>query len=268
MKKPIAIFDSGLGGLTVAKEIHRLIPQKDIVYVGDTARVPYGTKSSSVIKNYAKQITGFLLGFNPQLIVVACHSVSSLALNYLKVNFPGVCFIDVVTPSVEKAAAITKNRKIGVIGTLATISSGKYQNLIRSISPGIKVFPQACPLFVPLVEEGWLSGEIPERIVRKYISGLIDTGIDTLILGCTHYPLLKTAISAVAGNSIKLVDASEVTGKKVKAFLQKKDLLGSGKEKVPVLYFTDIPPHHKKLLTFFWRNQKLVIRRVTLEKHV
>lgn len=268
MEKPITIFDSGMGGLTVVKEIYNLMPEKHIIYLGDTARVPYGTKSSDVIKEYAKQITKFLLTFNPQVMVVACHTVSSLALSFLKKKFPEIYFIDVVIPSVEKAVSITQNYKIGIIGTPATISSGRYENLIKKVNPKIKVFSQACPLFVPLVEEGWIKGDIPELIAKKYLTGLIDKKIDTLILGCTHYPILKNIIQNIVGKNIKLVDASEVVGLKVKIFLKRENMIQLKKEKQPLLYFTDITKDHKKIINFFWKNHRLAIRRITLEKYV
>ncbi|MCL5674528.1 MAG: glutamate racemase [Candidatus Omnitrophica bacterium] len=268
MERPIAIFDSGMGGLTVVKEIHSLMPGKNIIYLGDTARVPYGTKSSDVIKGYAKQITKFLSTFNPWVVVVACHTVSSLALNFLKRNFPQLYFIDVVTPSVDESISITKNYRIGVIGTPATISSGKYQKLIKNANPGIKVFSQPCPLFVPLVEEGWIKGDVPEIIAKKYLSGLINKKIDTIILGCTHYPILKKVIQNVLGRDINLIDASEVTGLKVKTFFEKKNMLKYEVEKSPVLYFTDVTKDHKKIINFFWKNHKLTVRRITLENHV
>jgi glutamate racemase len=261
---PIAIFDSGMGGLTVVKEIHKLIPGKDIIYLGDTARVPYGTKSSDVIKGYAKQITQFLLTFNPQIIVIACHTVSSLALNFLKKNFPQILFIDVVSPSAKKSINITQNYRVAVIGTPATIASGKYQNLIKTLNPKIKIFSQACPLFVPLVEEGLITGDIPYLIAKKYLSGLIDKRIDTLILGCTHYPILKNIIQKVVGEDIKLIDASEVVAIKVKNLFKEKNMIEYRKEKKPLLYFTDITKDHKKIINFFWNDSKMIVRRIIL----
>ncbi|MGB9643331.1 MAG: glutamate racemase, partial [Candidatus Ratteibacteria bacterium] len=190
-KSPIAIFDSGIGGLTVAKRVHQLLPGEKIIYFGDTARVPYGTKSPEIIMQYAIQITSFLVKFKPKLIVIACHSVSSLGRKFLESRFNSYHFIDVVHPSIEEAMEITRNKKIGVIGTPATISSGRYPEIIKKIGRGTSVYQVACPLLVPLVEEGWTDGPITEAVLRYYMSDLLKKRIDTLILGCTHYPMLK-----------------------------------------------------------------------------
>ncbi len=199
MKNPVAVFDSGIGGLTVVKEISGLLPREKIIYFGDTTRFPYGTKSKQVIRDYALQICRFLEKFEPKITVIACHSVSSLALVFLRKNFRGKQFLDVLTPSVDRAVKMTSNGKIGVIGTPATISSNMYEILIHRINPEIRIYSRACPLLVPLAEEGWFGGPIPDSIVRYYISGLLGKNIDTLILACTHYPLLKNVIRRVAG---------------------------------------------------------------------
>jgi len=267
-KSPIAIFDSGIGGLTVAKKVHMLLPGEKIIYFGDTARVPYGTKSPETIRQYAIQITSFLIKFKPKLIVIACHSVSSLGKKFLENRFNTYHFIDVINPSIEEAIKITKNKKIGVIGTPATISSERYPEIIKRIDRKICVYQAACPLLVPLVEEGWIDGDVIEAVLRYYISDLLKKQIDTLILGCTHYPMLKRAIKKITGNSVHLVDASDATAKKVKTFMIQNTLLNSSKEKFPTLYYSDLPEYRKKIMNNFWKTDGFVIKKVNIEKEL
>lgn len=264
-KSPIGIFDSGIGGLTVAKKLHMLLPGEKIIYFGDTARVPYGTKSKETIGLYAIQITGFLARFNPKLIIIACHSVSSLGTHFLEKKFKNLHFIDVINPSIEVAVRTTKNKKVGIIGTPATISSNRYPQLIRKIDRSIKVYQQPCPLLVPLVEEGWTDTDVTKKIIEHYIEPLIRAGIDTLILGCTHYPLLKRAIRKVTGNSVQLIDASDVTGMKVKNFLAQFALLNDGGLKKPVLYFSDLPENRKDVMRRFWKSKNLIFKKVNID---
>jgi len=240
-ENPVGIFDSGIGGLSVVKEIIKILPKEDIVYFGDTARVPYGIKSEEIIKKFAVDDVNFLLKYNPKLIIIACHTVSSYASEFLKKKFKDINFIDVIEPTVEKAIKITKNKKIGVIGTPATISSGKYQSLLSK--NGISFYTKDCPLFVPVVEEGWFNNKISYEIAKIYLSGLIKKNIDTLILGCTHYPYLKKTIQKVTGKNVKIIDASYEVAVKVKEFLEKNDLKkekGNGKI---FLFFSDIGPN-------------------------
>jgi len=265
-KSPIAIFDSGIGGLTVAKHLHLVIPGEKIVYFGDTARVPYGTKSAGIIKQYAIQITKFLSKFNPKIIIIACHSVSSIGgKSLLEKMFPEYIFFDVITPTIEHALHLTNNKKIGVIGTPATIASGRYISMIKKLDRSVTIYQKACPLFVPLVEEGWLKGDVVESIIKSYISDMLSNGIDTLILGCTHYPLLKKSIKKVTGDSVNLVDASYATGKKITNFLRERNLNNPSKKEHPVLYFSDLPIYRKKILFFFWgKNSKPIIKKICL----
>jgi glutamate racemase len=240
-ENPVGIFDSGIGGLSVVKEIVKILPGEDIVYFGDTARVPYGIKSEEIIKKFAVDDVNFLLKYNPKLIIIACHTVSSYASEFLKKKFKDINFIDVIEPTVEKAIKITKNKKVGVIGTPATITSGKYQSLLSK--NGISVYTKDCPLFVPVVEEGWFNNKISYEIAKIYLSELIKKNIDTLILGCTHYPYLKKTIQKITGKNVKIIDASYEVAVKVKEFLEKKDLKkekGNGKI---FLFFSDIGPN-------------------------
>ena len=212
--KSIGVFDSGVGGLTVVKEIINLLPDENLVYLGDTARVPYGIKSRNTVIKYAESNANFLLSRGMKILVVACNTASAYSLEKLKENL-SVPVIGVIEPGARKAAAETKNGNIGVIGTPSTIRSNAYKNAIHSIDPELKVFSKACPLFVPLAEEGWHSGEIAEKIAKTYLEEILNSNIDVLILGCTHYPLLKTTIEEVAGSGILLVDSAEETAKEI-----------------------------------------------------
>ncbi len=208
MKRPIGVFDSGIGGLTVFKAIRERFPQEDIIYFGDTARVPYGPKSPQTIINYSLQNARFLLQQNIKILVVACNTSSAVAIPALQ-KLTEIPIIGVIQPGAEQAVLSTRNQKIGVIGTEGTIRSQAYSAAIRQLEPQAEVFSAACPLFVPLAEEGWQDHNSAYDIAREYLGSLVDQGIDVLVLGCTHYPLLKDTIQAVAGNSIRLVDSAE-----------------------------------------------------------
>ena len=215
----IGIFDSGIGGLTVVREIRRLMPGQPLVYFGDTARTPYGTKSRATITRYALEDTRFLLEQGAGIIVIACHSASSIASAAVANEF-SVPVFEVVSPSVEQAARVTRNRRIGIIGTRATIESRVYDHKIPELLPGAVVLGMPCPLLVPLVEEGWLKRRETRMIVRKYIRPLKERQVDTLVMGCTHYPLIKDIIEAKAGKRIVTVDPSLQTALAVKRFLE------------------------------------------------
>ena len=188
-EKPIGVFDSGIGGLTVVKRISSYLPQEDVVYFGDTARVPYGSKSNSTVVEYSLQDARFLISKNVKAIVVACNTASSTALDELKNSF-NVPIIGMIEPGSQMAVKETRNKRIGVIGTRATITNQAYSKTIKSIDPHIKVFERACPLFVPLAEEGWINHQATRLIAEEYLEGLKQYDIDTLVLGCTHYPIL------------------------------------------------------------------------------
>ena len=217
-KQPIGIFDSGIGGLTVYKEIRKNFPYEDIVYFGDTARVPYGPKSKSTIIEYSIQNTRFLMQFNAKIIVVACNTASAAAIPTLKKMFP-VSVVDVVNPGAFTAVRQTKNSRIGVTGTEGTINSKAYEVAIKEHQPAASIFSKSCPLFVSLVEEGWEDHEITGLIVKEYLSELTNNDIDTLVLGCTHYPILKKAIQKFVGNNVSLVDSAEAVASRLKDIL-------------------------------------------------
>jgi len=234
---PIGVFDSGIGGLTVLKELTLKLPFENFIYVGDTARVPYGTKSKETITHYASQIIEFLLSKNVKLIVVACNTVSSNSLNILKRKYK-LPIIGVIEPGVKKAISITKNKRVGVIGTKATINSHTYKKFLKKEK--IKTFEKACPLFVPLVEEGWFDNEITQLVAKEYLNDFKDKDIDTLILGCTHYPMLIPVIKRVLDN-VNIINSAEAVSLETEEVLFKNKLLTSNKTKGKVeYYFTDL----------------------------
>lgn len=222
--RPIGIFDSGVGGLTVASRIMNQLPNEKIVYFGDTARVPYGSKSKETVTKFAKQDVRFLLSKNVKAVIIACNTVSSNSLEELKNTF-SIPIFGVVIPGAEEAAKTTKNCKIGVIATSATVRSDAYRKEILKTNPNAEVFSKACPLFVPLAEEGWADEEITRLTAEKYISELLQKGIDTIVMGCTHYPLLRNCIKKVVGSEITLVDPAYDTSIVVKQYLEQNSLL-------------------------------------------
>ena len=262
----IGVFDSGLGGLTVVKELLNKLPQYKILYFGDTARTPYGTKSAETVKRYAIENTRFLLERSAKIIVVACHTVSSVAITNLKEKFPDIPFFEVVTPSFKKALKLTKNKKVGLIATRTTVENGIYNQLFSSANPDIKLYANPAPLLVPLIEEGWLKKPETRRIVKKYLIPLKMRGIDTLILGCTHYPLIKKIIQEKAGKRIKLVDPSEEIALEIKNFIENnpevaKDLQLNGE---PEIFVSDITPNFEKIAQLFL-GRKINLKKITVE---
>lgn len=221
---PIGIFDSGIGGLTVVRQIHRALPHEDLVYLGDTARVPYGAKSPSTVIRFAVEDMEFLLRQNVKAVVVACNTASAWALTALQSKFQVPVF-GVIAPGAEAAVRETRNGRIGVIGTSATVRSQAYLKAILARNDEAEVFARACPLLVPLVEEGWTDHAVTRAVLREYLGALKRKRIDTLVLGCTHYPLLKKSIRAVLGKNIALVDSAESCAADVRRQLQEADLL-------------------------------------------
>ncbi|MBS6196435.1 MAG: glutamate racemase [Clostridiales bacterium] len=224
---PIGVFDSGVGGLTVAREIMRNLPMEKIVYFGDTARVPYGAKSRETIIRYSRQIAGFLEKQGVKAIVIACNTASALALDTLEKELD-IPIIGVVYPGAKVAVQKTKKKKVGVIATEATIRSHLYRKLIQEIDPEISVIGKPCPLFVPLVEEGWRKDPITEMVARRYLKELQEEEIDTLILGCTHYPLLRGLIEKIMGEGVCLVNPAYETSMTLKQLLTERGMLNQG----------------------------------------
>ena len=216
---PIGVFDSGVGGLTVAREILRQTPNETIIYFGDTARVPYGSKSKETIITYSRQIIKFLMSKGVKAIVIACNTASAMALDVVAAEVP-IPVIGVVKPGAKAAADTTKSGNIGIIGTEGTINSGIYNQFLSKRNPNVKVYGKACPLFVPLVEEGWINDPITEEIAERYIGELKNTDIDTLVLGCTHYPLIRHVIASVVGDKVTLVNPAYETARCLKKTLE------------------------------------------------
>lgn len=239
--KAIGIFDSGVGGLTVLKEIIKALPQEDTIYFGDTARVPYGTKSPETVTRYSLEIASFLVHRDIKLLVVACNTASACALDALQQTL-SIPVVGVIEPGARRAAAVTRSGKVGVIGTEGTIRSSAYAKAIKRINPEVEVVTRACPLFVPLAEEGWTDNEVAHLTARTYLAGLREAGVDTLVLGCTHYPLLKKVIGETIGEEVKLVDSAEETARTVAEILRGRDLLRPTSEEGNHHYFvSDVP---------------------------
>lgn len=220
---PIGVFDSGVGGLTVAREIMRQIPNENIIYFGDTARVPYGSKSKDTIIRYSRQIIEFLLTKNVKAVVIACNTATAFALETLQEEFD-IPMLGVVKPGAKVAALTTRSNRIGVIGTEGTVNSKIYNEFLSRTNPGVEVFSKACPLFVPLVEEGLVDDPITFEMARRYLSVLKEDHIDTLVLGCTHYPLLRNTVQKVMGDEVTLVNPAYETAKCLKKVLESKGL--------------------------------------------
>ncbi len=237
-RAPIGVFDSGIGGLTVAREIMRNLPMEKIVYFGDTARVPYGSKSKETIVRYCREIVDFLQKQKVKAIVIACNTASALALEELEQEID-IPIIGVVKPGATVAARETTGKRVGVIATTATIKSNLYTELIQGIDPEITVIGKPCPLFVPLVEEGWRKDPVTEIVARRYLKELQDENVDTLILGCTHYPLLRGMIREIMGEGVQLVNPAYETSMVLKELLREKNLLnpGSVEEEFPYQFF-------------------------------
>ena len=251
--RPIGVFDSGLGGITAVKKLMEVLPGEDIIYLGDTGRVPYGSRSRETIIKYARQDMNFLQGFSIKAIVIACGTVSTTALDEIA-GFYDVPIFGVVESSVQSALNATQNGKIGVIGTQATIGSGMYKRKLTERAPEVQVFEKACPLFVPLVENGRVfKGDIVlETVAEEYLSELKEQGIDTLIMGCTHYPLIKDVISAFMGDGVSLVDSGAVTAKYVAEELERLSLLSlARKVGVQKYYVTDSTEGFAKIASMF-----------------
>ena len=261
--RPVGIFDSGVGGLTVFSQEQKILPDEEIVYFGDTARVPYGTKSKETITKFSVENVEFLMTHNVKLVLVACNTASSLSLDFLKRCFK-VPIIGVIEPGAKGAVSSTRNNRIGVIGTSATISSGAYEKAIKKISPNKKVYTRSCPLFVPLVEEGWIDKGVSREIAEIYLKPLKAKKIDTLILGCTHYPILKDVIKKAIGVSVLLVDSAKEVAKEARAILDASGLLNpSAGKKEHKFFVSDEPARFIKMGERFLKARIDCVKRTT-----
>lgn len=237
--RPIGVFDSGLGGLTVFSEIRKALPGENLIYFGDTARVPYGAKSPKIVERYTMEIVNFLVACGVKMIVIACNTSTAIAYKKVK-RLVKIPVIGVIEPACEVAGKLSASGRIGVIGTKITVQSGAYPERLAAVDPKIKAFQKDCPLFVPLVEEGMIEGEIVNLVARKYLAEFEGKGIDTLILGCTHYPLISQVISEVSGPGVRIINSAEQTARAVKDTLERAGMLNpSKKEGRRRFYLTD-----------------------------
>jgi len=272
MNSPIGLFDSGVGGLTVFKEIVRLLPSEDVVYFGDVGRYPYGGRSKEIITKFTRQDIAFLLEHDVKFIICACNSASSVALEEVIDDYE-IELIGVIEPGAIAAVNRTKNGRIGIIGTHATIGSNAYAKVIHSLDAEMKVFSLACPLFVPLAEEGYIEKEATYLIARDYLQTMHDVGIDTLVMGCTHYPLLKNIISKVMGDKVILIDSGEETAREVHKKLVKANLINAKTNEIPPpggdhnFYVSDVPDKFSSIASRFLGHQIEKITRVDISHY-
>lgn len=242
----IGVFDSGIGGLTVLHELMRALPNEQLIYLGDTARAPYGTKSPETVRRYAVENTRFLLERGVKLLVVACNTMASVAHDAIA-ELAAVPAIGVIEPGAAEAVRVSRNRRIGVIGTEATIASGAYTAALRRLAPAAEIFTRPCPLFVPLAEEGWTDNDVARNTARVYLGSLRKSGIDTLLLGCTHYPLLRAAIAEVMGPRVRIVDSAASTARATRALIQQQGLARRGGAGSVSFFVTDTPERFIKV---------------------
>ncbi len=240
----IGLFDSGVGGLTVVRELLKKFPGVDFVYLGDTARYPYGNKSKETVERYAVEDAKFVIDRGAELVIVACNTASSLAMDKLRATYPGTPFLGVIEPAAQLAVAHSK-KSVGVIGTRATVGSGIYEEVIKELNPKLKVLQKACPLFVPLVEEGMFQDQITKMMVRRYLTSIRQKNVESLILGCTHYPFLQPLIERFMGKKVKVINSAEAVVSK--AYDMKPELFNQSKSPKQTIAFTDTSEHLNKL---------------------
>ncbi len=243
---PLGVFDSGIGGLTVARALFERLPRESVIYFGDTARVPYGPKSPDTVRRYSAEILAYLVHRGVKAVVVACNTSTAHALEYLQAHSP-VPVVGVIEPGARAAGATSKTGAIGVIGTAGTIASGAYERAIRAIRPDARVHSTACPLFVPLVEEGWFGHPAAELIAREYLAPLLRAGVDTLVLGCTHYPLLKPLLGGVMGPAVTLIDSAAETARAVEQDLGARGLTAESGSVTHRFVVSDDEPHFRSV---------------------
>jgi glutamate racemase len=236
----IGVFDSGVGGLTVLRALAEALPHEEFIYLADTGRYPYGTKSAETVTRYSLDNADFLMGRGVKMLVVACNTASAVSLDAIATRYR-VPVVGVIEPGARAAVARTRSRQVGVIATEGTIGSGAYTRALRALAPSVEVFTRACPLLVPLAEEGWTEGPIARGVVETYLASLARSGIDTLILGCTHYPLLKPVIGEVMGPDVALVDSAEETAREVAAALASGGIARTSGAGCTSVFVTDVP---------------------------
>lgn len=266
---PIGVFDSGVGGLTVSRELFNILPGEDVVYFGDQGRTPYGGRSKEIITQFTAQDVAFLVEQDVKFIICACNSASSVALDEVSKNYD-IEMIGVIEPGAKAATEKTTAGRIGVIGTNATISTNAYAKIVHRIDPKLKVFSLACPLFVPLAEEGYIDKEATYMIARDYLQTMIDVKVDTLILGCTHYPLLKPVIAEVMGEDVILIDSGEETARVAQQKLSEANLLNPRAKNIAgehTFYVSDVPERFSTVASRFLRQEIGNITRVDISRY-
>jgi glutamate racemase len=261
VQQPIAILDSGVGGLTVAREVMRQLPREKIVYFGDTARTPYGPRPSHEVMKFTRQIVDYLLQFNPQLIVIACNTATAVAIEGIRASVP-VPVIGVINPGARAAVKMTRMNSVGVIGTEGTIRSGAYVKALKTISPNIRVVSRACPLLVPLVEQGLFDTEETYQIVEQSLAPIKNEEIDCLILGCTHYPFLAPVIQRVMGSKVQLISSAEETARDISSILHYKGMLAGAHEEPVHHFFCSGDPEKFKRIAQAWLNELVQVTPV------
>jgi glutamate racemase len=262
-EQAIGVFDSGIGGLTVVRELKRLLPRERIIYLGDTARLPFGSKSPLTIQRYSLQNADFLLGRGIKFLVIACNTASAWALEQVKAH-ADVPVVGVIEPGCREAVSRTASRRIGVIGTSATVRSEAYPSGIRRLLTDAHVISRQCPLLVPIVEEGWLEHPATDLIIAEYLSGLRSDGIDTLVLGCTHYPLLIPAIARFMGTEVSLISSSEAVARVVQAELERLDLLNPGNGDNDRYFLTDHSATFQRVMKLFMGQEIMQVEQVDI----
>ena len=266
---PVGVFDSGVGGLTVAREIMRNLPSEKIVYFGDTARVPYGSKSKETVIRYSRQIIRFLQEQQVKAIVVACNTASAFALDTVRNEFD-IPIIGVIESGAKVAAARTRNKRVGIIGTVGTVGSGIHAQYLKKLDPEITVFGKACPLFVPLVEEGWLHDPVTVEVASRYLKELQDKDVDTLILGCTHYPLIRSTIRQVMGEEVCLVNPAYETALELGKLLEEQGLFSTGTEQKEFpyrFYVSDLADEFKEFANSILPYDVEMTKKIDIEKY-
>ncbi|RHQ89065.1 glutamate racemase [Ruminococcus sp. AF21-42] len=266
---PVGVFDSGVGGLTVAREIMRNLPSEKIVYFGDTARVPYGSKSKETVIRYSRQIIRFLQEQQVKAIVVACNTASAFALDTVRNEFD-IPIIGVIESGAKVAAARTRNKRVGIIGTVGTVGSGIHAQYLKKLDPEITVFGKACPLFVPLVEEGWLHDPVTVEVASRYLKELQDKDVDTLILGCTHYPLIRSTIRQVMGEEVCLVNPAYETALELGKLLEEQGLSSTGTEQKEFpyrFYVSDLADEFKEFANSILPYDVEMTKKIDIEKY-
>lgn len=267
MKKPIGVFDSGVGGLTVVKEIMNILPNEDIIYFGDTARVPYGNKSKDIIVKFSLQISRFLETKNVKAIVIACNTASAFALDAVREKFD-IPIIGVISAGAIAAVRNTKNNKVGIIGTEGTVSSGAYYKKIKAIKEDLEIYSTPCPLFVPIVEEGWSEKEVSYMIAKEYLEGMKSKNIDTLVMGCTHYPLLNNVVQNVMGDGVTLINPARETALELKDILTANNIENSFEHRGNHKYFVSDNANKFIKVGENFLNQKIEdISEIDIEKY-